>query len=286
MFKLQENFDDPTPNGIINQRLITHLSLITQYVELSENEKKALFDLLILIGKKLASVWLHYQKYASLEDQLIEEAEKKPITSEQRVIKLEHSQELFFEFDEFLVQVKSCLDYLVKIPAIFIGPEKWGLRTFASKGEDVIKALQNNVPAPYKEKAKVAIDFIKKSHQWLGATIKARDKINHFIDGGINFEYFTVCLIKDADKKQLRIPMWSNKQSIRSVMDVIWSNLFRLCEDLIGIFIWFRMKKGYAFFHGASDDMDSVESPWKVKSKEQMDDIVRKGAWNEIELWE
>jgi len=282
VFKLQKIFHDPTPKGIVKQRLIRHLMSITHHSELSENEKKALFDLLILVGKKLVSVWLHYQKYASLEDQLIEEARKNPITREQKVIKLEPSQDLFFEFDEFLVQVKSCLDYLVKAPAIIIGRKKWGLRTFASKGQDVIKALQNNVPVQYKAKAEGAIHFIKNSQQWLEDTIEARDKINHFIDGGINFEYFTVCLVKDADKQQLRIPMWSNEQSIRNFMDVIWNNLFRLCEGFVGTLIAFRIKEDYAFFYGTSD-MDSVESPWKVTSKKQMDDIVRKPGWKEIE---
>ena len=57
-----------------------------------------------------------------------------------------------------------------------------------------------------------------------------------------------------------------------------WDNLFRFCEDFIGILIGFRIKKGLAFFHGDAS-IDSIESPWKVTSQETKETIVKGPRW-------
>lgn len=280
--KLVKIITDPTPNGIINQRLIRHSIMLTEYTTLNDTQKKDLFDLLVLVGKKLVSVYSHYQNYAIQEDKLIEAAKNNPIENDQKVVTVEPSQELFLEFDEFLVQLKSCLDYLVKIPAVVIGHKKWGLRTFGAKGKDVIKALKNNVPKDHKAMAKFAILFINQSSPWLEKTIEARDKINHFIDGGINFEYFTVIALHDGEKEILKLPMWNNEQSIRNFMEVVWRNLFRLCEDFVGSLIGFKIRSGYAFFHGTGD-IDTPQSPWHVTIKDKMEDMISKPGWSKVE---
>jgi hypothetical protein len=281
--KLVKVINDPTPNGIIIQRLIKHLIMfLTEYTTLSNGQKKELFDILILIGKKLVSVYSHLKNYALEEDRLIELAKKAPIMKDHKFITVEHSQELFFEFDEFLVQVKSCLDYLVKVPAVVLGHKKWGLRTFGGKGKDVIRALQNNVPKEHKAMANFAILFINQSSPWVEKTIEARDKINHFIDGGINFEYFTVLAFNNDGKDILQIPMWSNEQSIRNFMEVTWVNLFRLCEDFVGSLIGFKIKSGYAFFHGAGG-IDTAQSPWHITTKDKMHEMVSKPGWGKVE---
>ena len=114
-------FDDPT-NGLINTRFIHSIIKIANNCEFNDEEKQVLFDLLILIGKKLANVWIHYNNFSSIQEKLISDAKSKPILSDNKVITLNPSQELFFEFDDFLVQVKSCLDYLVKLPVV---PVRW-----------------------------------------------------------------------------------------------------------------------------------------------------------------
>lgn len=282
LLKVVKIFNDPTPNSIINQRLIKHLIMLTEHTTLSDEQKKELFDLLILVGKKLVSVYSHFQNYAMQEDKLIEAAKKNPLRKDQKVVTIEHSQELFFEFDEFLVQVKSCLDYLVKVPAVVLGHKKWGLRTFGAKGKDVIKALQNNVPKEHKEMAKITILFITQSKLWIENTIEARDKINHFIDGGINFEHFNVIALHDGEKEMLKLPMWSNEQSIRAFMEVVWMNLFRLCEDFVGSVIAFKVRPGYAFFHGTGD-IDTAQSPWRVTTKDKMQETISKPGWSKVE---
>src|SRR5262249_47581245 len=54
-----------------------------------------------------------------------------------------YSQELYLEFDEFLVQYKSSLDYLAKLPATLLGWNKWNRRTFGERGKRIIKMLRS-----------------------------------------------------------------------------------------------------------------------------------------------
>jgi len=280
---MKKIFDDPTPNGIINQRLIHHLiTVLKDYADIKDDDGRKFFEMLILIGKKLAAVWSHYHDYLSIEDRLIEAARKNPITQEKKIVQIDYSQELFFHFDEFLVQVKSCLDYLVKVPTVILGHSKWNLRTFGAKGNDVIKAIKNNVRGDYANMGKAVIYIIRQNQPWLEMTIEARDKINHFLNGGINFEFFTVQLIKNSEREQLRVPMWSNEQSIRQFMEIVWNNLFRFCEAFVVSWITFRLKKEFVFFHDAYD-INSVKSPWTVITQKDMEAIINKLGRKTIE---
>lgn len=69
-------FNDPTPTGIINQRLVTHVVRLYAYTDLTEEEKKDLSDLLYFVGMKLVAVWRHLNKYTSIEDRLIKETQR------------------------------------------------------------------------------------------------------------------------------------------------------------------------------------------------------------------
>lgn len=275
-------FDDPTPNGFINKRLIQYLFSLTKYTDLTDDEKDKLFELLLLIGKKLVLIWSHYQNYIRIEEDEINKATTNPIRKSQGAIPINPSQGLFFEFDEFLVQIKSCLDYLVNVPIVIVGRNSWPLRTFGNKGEDVIKALANNIPQKYSSYARLLSDSIKKAQPWLELTIEARDKINHFLEGGINFEYFTITFTKDDKDEHLQVPMWSNDQTIKQFFDISWANIFQFCENFIGMLIAFRIQDDYSFYHGTST-INSIESPWKVTTHQEMERIVGNPDWKRIQ---
>jgi hypothetical protein len=74
---------------------------------------------------------------------------------------------------------------------------------------------------------------------------------------------------------------FSLNQTIREALKVIWENLFKLCEDFLGLVIGFRAKKGFAFSHGRRD-MSSHDSVWAVTTQENMDTIVREKGWTAI----
>ena len=67
--------------------------------------------------------------------------------------------------EEFLVQVKSALDHLVKVPAVFLGPKIWSLTTWGDKGRRVEKAVANNLPKQYKQHAAGIRDLVLKPHR-------------------------------------------------------------------------------------------------------------------------
>lgn len=255
-------FVDPTPNAVINQRLLRGMVELFQHTDLSDTEKETLLRLLAFIGVKLAAAWQHKDAYAQEEERLAAEAKaapppKEPISTEYLI-----SQDLFLELDEFLVQVKSSLDHLVKIPVPILG--KWPLRTFGDKGADVAKALLNNMPKAHMKAAPGLKKMLVDDHQdWLAAAIAVRDKMNHYLDGGVSLEEFSIYVTRSPEGVTVHTPMWSKSQSVREALDVIYANLFRLIEQFLGAFIGLRRHTAYGFLYQARP-LDSVEPAWKA----------------------
>lgn len=273
---LMKVFDDPTPNGVINQRLLHHTMKLLEHTTLTQEEKQALFNLMLLIAKKLASVWKHMNEYKRAQGELIRTENSKP--DEPSILRIEVSQDLFMEFDEYLVQLKSTLDYLVHLPVPILGKKKWNLRSFGDKGKDVVNALRRNLPRDEQRVVEGVVKFLfDKRQEWLTGSIHARDKVNHYLDGGIPFEFFSVTKVGDPPK--IRVPMWSKDQTIESFLDVSWHNLFVFVEDFIATFLYFRFEKGKVLFHGLSE-FPSPISPWVVKSQKEMDEGTKSPGWS------
>lgn len=279
-FVHRKMFDDPTPNGLINLRYVHHFFGMLDSTTLNEEEREQFFRILLLTAKKLVSVWKHAREYERLEDSLLKEVTERTTDPASSVITIETSQDLFLEFDEFLVQLKSCLDYLVKIPIPIFGRKTWNLRTFANKGENVMKVLRRNVGQAHKAQ----VDGIQKvlfdqSKAWLQATIDARDKINHYVDGGISFEHFSI--YRHPETGTIHKPMWSDDQSVRQFIDVSWNNLFRFGEDFTALMLYFRHKPELTYFHGPAT-MDSVTSPWIVTSVDTFTNMTAQPGWTPV----
>ena len=272
-------FEDPTPNGIINLRYVQHSLTLALATTLTDDEQEQFFRIVLFVGKKLVSVWKHKVAFQRIEEELLREC--KPRDKSSPVFTIETSQELFLEFDEFLVQVKSALDYLVKIPVPILGRKTWSLRTFGGKGEDVLKVLRRNLGKSQKPQVdgiqKILFD---KSRDWLQATIHARDKINHYIDGGISFEDFAVFCHPETGA--VHRPMWSADQTVSAFLDVIWANLFRFAEDFTAMFLYFRHKPGLTMFHGEAS-MDSVKSPWRYVQESIFEEVTKQPGWRLVD---
>src|SRR5437867_8602408 len=94
-------FDDPTPNAIVLNRINRQaFEVAARFTDLNEYEKNDLIDLVMLISRKMVSVWKHLQAYHAEEKRLVE---KFTAGAKHQVF----SQELFEEFDVFAVQIKS-----------------------------------------------------------------------------------------------------------------------------------------------------------------------------------
>jgi hypothetical protein len=224
---------------------------------------------LTMIANKLAAVWYHKARYEEIENRLLAEEGKR---TRQMGDPVEYSNELFFECDACLVQIKSCLDHLVKLPAAFIG-KGWNLATFGEKGDAVIKAARNSVPDRLKGFAEGFVMVIEAHKAWLEDTINARDRINHMQEGGIDpAEVFALWPIKDAKGTiSVRVPTWFGQQTVREFLQVSWERLFAICEDFVCMSIAMGLPDEIAFVRNKGFDVRSVDSPWVLADRKAVE---------------
>jgi len=259
---LEQVFDDPTNGRIINNRFFNGIFLILTKAALDDAGKEQLFRLLVLVAKKLIGVHGHIERFQTRQVDEVSRVESLSEANHHNTRIL--SDDLFLEFDGFLVQVKSTLDYLVKVPQPIVGRKHWSLATFGEKGDKVVKALAN-LPKQFQSRAKrFDIALVKQQKPWLQDTIDARDKINHFLDGGVDYRVF--CVFKDLTTGSVHVPMWSPDQTVLEFMTITWSNLFRLCEDFFGLFLSLRLPDHLSVFRD-NEPFPSSNSPWKLVAR-------------------
>ena len=261
-------FKDPTGGGI-NQRLLLGWTSLLQHTDLTEDEKAHLFRICNFIAVKLAAVYGHLRQYTAVEDELIARVRAAPPPTPPVVRVVEVSQELFLELDEFLVQLKSTLDYLVKIPIPILGRAHWNLRRFGNEGEDLRRVLERNTPKEHREWAEgVIAQLIDRHKPWLQTAIGLRDELNHYLDGSIPIERFAVYCETPGDPASIRCPIWAGTTTLRAALETLWRNLFLLVEDFVPFFLDRRRHKGFAFYKHA-EGADSTTPLWHCSLDEQ-----------------
>ena len=160
-----------------------------------ENDQlsKVITTLVIQVQYKLRSLLYHRDRYLLIEEHIINEAIKNH-NDKTRI-----PDELFFEFEAFLFQMKSTLDITVKILK-YLFPSTFKVVTFANKGSKLIKNLneyrkqikkQLTKQIDHEERLELAIhyrnetidkiiDLLKQDEAiWLGQAIDKRDTISH-----------------------------------------------------------------------------------------------------------
>ena len=268
VWQIHDLFQDPTPNGIINQRYVLTMMKFAELTDMKPNEKEQFTNLVLLIGKKLVATWKHYNAYSTVEDQLIKQAEAGESLEKQPVQRVSYSQDLFLEMDEFLVQFKSTLDYLVKLPVPLVG-RRWNLNTFGERGGTVRKALKRNLPKEYARTAKMVEEQVLDVHKgWLEMAIEARDRLNHLLEGGADFRGMLVVKMMKDGKETVHVPLWDDQNTARHAMEVIFYNLLKLVEDFSVGFLTARLRENITIVHKPVE-IGSVESPWRTMTLEQ-----------------
>lgn len=196
-------FHDQTPKAIILNRILLGSIALSRHTDLTQAEGSEFIDLVVLISRKMLSVWKHLEGYRAEEQRLKEKFWKNPDAPR------ENSQELYEEFDVFSVQVKSTLDHLVKVLRIVLG-RKWTMYTFANKGEGVYKALQGTVKRNQEGHLRVMAHhvFTDVNKKWLSVVIESRDQVNHGIAGGMKIQRFQAYRNPD---NTVHTPMWNDE---------------------------------------------------------------------------
>lgn len=242
-------FYDLTENGLINQRIVMALTQFAQQLDLTSEQKEHFLNRLLLQAKKLLAIWIHFDRFRREVDRLKPEAIIYDKDSPTEHTDIQYSQELYLEFDEFLVQYKSSLDYLAKVPAAFFGERKWNFGSFGDKGQRVIRMLRSVLP---KEKKQLVADFEQKvfaAHRSdIEDAIEARDRINHYAQGGIPYENFRVFGIRESGEVTFREPMWSEEQTIRQFMEIALHNHLKFVRISSCFFSGFTFRRSLGFF--------------------------------------
>jgi hypothetical protein len=268
-------FEDPTPSAIINLRYVTKfVGVADTFTDIGGDEFTPYLRSLLFVGKKLVAVWSHLDRYTRLEDALIAKAQEESPLKANDIQHIVYAQDLFIELDEFLVQIKSTLDYLAKLPRTIVGKKNWpDLRTFGDKGSAVEKAVRNNFPAAWKDNGEFVLRALEKYRPWLEMAIAARDKINHGKDGGIDFEAFVVSKTNRNGRDEIVVPMWTDDLSLREYMKSCWHNLLGFAEQFTMSFLSVRLKEGIGFVY-LPKAPDSPDSPFVVAPFDAVDQIV------------
>lgn len=270
-------FRDPTPDGYINLRYVLHMMNTAQnYADFNDAEFQEFVTHLLFVAKKMVATWHHLARYEELEDSLIEAEKSNPPLEKVDIQHISYSQDLFFELDEFLVQLKSTLDYLAKRPLAIIGKNNWPyLRTFGDKGKAILKALRNNLPQKWRNQAKIIEEMVFPEYQtWLEMVIASRDRTNHFKDGGVDAQVFLVAKTTINNEEKIVVPMWFDNLTVREYMRHAWHNLMGFVEQFTIGFLAMRFKPGFGFIHTPRPE-GSVISPISVLPEEAIDPAMK-----------
>jgi hypothetical protein len=241
----RQMFVDPS-NGIINKRIMFGISqLFMNGSDFTEKESVEMFNLLLVTSLKLTAVWKHKEAYAKREDELIGAARAKPIDETQNVpVRFSTAQDLYLELDGLLVQFKSCLDHMIHVLHYSFHLNFASLTTFGDKGDKIIALLRNNVRGDkFKKVAAQIAKIIEGDKEWLGRVIDLRDKMNHYVDGGIGLDNFTVFVRKIEGVDTLYTPRFTADQTIRDLMVQLFTNLIDFVEHFLGLALLPRLPK-------------------------------------------
>jgi hypothetical protein len=255
----RQMFEDPS-GGIFNKRIMLQFFQMAQNTNMPEKERADVFDLLHVITLKFVSVWTHDQRFDKKEKEMIAATEANPIDRRKNVpMRIVSGQELYIEWDGFLVQSKSVLDHMVKILHYGLGIQFSNLTSFKDDGNGIIKILNGNVGAnpPNKRRAaKLLIKHIQNNQDWLKGMIEARDRMNHFQHGGMSPMAFGVASIIEKDGIQtLHRPRMTPDQIVKEVMTTLMNNLLEFIEYFLGISIAVRAPDYAVQWHVTDDPM-------------------------------
>jgi hypothetical protein len=148
------------------------------------------------------------------------------------------------------------------------------LTTFGDKGNKIINLLKRNVGGDQGKKgmAKILVEHIEASQPWLGGLIDTRDRMNHFLHGGLSPQHFIVSFVIEADgKESLHRPMVSADQPVKDIMTIWFMNLMNFVEYFLGRSLQARMVN-YGLQFNRQDDPKVPH--WDVFYSENLEELI------------
>jgi hypothetical protein len=267
---IERLFTDPSPNGVINSRLVLAFVKLLESTTLRPEQRQQFIEMLLMLARKLVCVWTHYDRFRKRQEELEPTAPIVDEESRHSTVQFGYDQDLFMEFDEFLVQYKSSLDYLAKTPSPLLGRNKWNPRSFGDKGQRLVRMLKSAIPQSERHTIPAFEQLVLSKHKEnLDMIITARDRMNHYIEGGLDYRNFSVFGRKQRGVITVRVPMWSEDQTIVDFMRVAFGSLIALCETFIAFFLGYFLKPGLVVFHNPVA-AESATSPLSIITEAEM----------------
>lgn len=197
-----------------------------QSLNLPEDKKKEVFLQVIETEKKLGKVASALDNYEKIEN-----VERKKILAraknDRSSVNLVHAAspvDLEGAVEEVLSQTKATLDVAVKIFKPVFGIN---LRTFGDSGDQVVKALERQVPKEKAEHAKRLIELIRGNKSWMEALRKYRTDTQHFS----NIKLIPMRVVKDGENFVYYPPLMPNRQDLHEFLTILYENLFTFLQD-------------------------------------------------------
>ena len=273
-WSMTRGFDDPSIDKQINNNFFNGTALILANTTLNDEDKGQLISLVTLLSMKLASLWEIKENYKFELNKLKTELKKSPKGGNNNLHSYSiQSSGLLGWVDVYLVQIKSILDHLVKIPSPVFGYNKWNLKTFGEKGEKVRKAFLN-LPDAYKKRTKNYYEQIFENQGWIHDAIEMRDKLNHGIKGGLDLNMFKISY--DQSLNKYSEPMWNKEHSIKEAVDIMFDSMLKMSSIFCGFILSLKLPDTHTVVYDSS-----VTPICKVITKVALKDYLEiKGMYN------
>ena len=134
LFSMTSISSDPSGGRVFGGFLRGTTGILTA-TDLEESSQQQIFKMLLQISTKLTSLVAIRKSYELALDSAKEEARSSVAGRGVEKFSVQ-STELMGWADVYLVQVKSTLDHLVKVPSPVVGYKYWNLRSFGNKGRE------------------------------------------------------------------------------------------------------------------------------------------------------
>ncbi len=217
----------------IGNRVLLQAMSLQPDTYLGKEKAGLLLEKLLEVAKKLERVKYHLGRCKEMVAEAIAEAEDVGgiATHSDQTTGIEA------EVEAFLMQGKSCLDLLVKILAPIASINA---ATFGDKGNKLIEALENNVPAKKQDRAVHLVNLVKNDQEWLEPFIDERDTVAHF-----KALWSTGLRVTNRDGQRfVDEPRDRDGASFRQKLKVLYFNLLTFTEDFVALAIHLGMPGG------------------------------------------
>lgn len=256
-------FSDPHPEHRINERFFTTLFQVLLETTLvgKEQAERGAFDALLRVANKLATTYLHLQKYRRVESSRLEAARRSPL---RKIVPVSHDANLYRTCDDFLIQLRDGLNHVARFPGHFL--ENWPLsgmpESFDACLSSLNRAAETETDPGSVRSIRAVADMLKSNGEWIQGLLS-------LVADGLHPETFKVFVAAlDESEPKDYLPMWSETEPVSVVLRNLWENFFLLAEVVLGSALACRLAPGIGIGYKFRS-FDSSQSAWRLVKPER-----------------